>query len=142
MSRGAKLRRYGTVVRISQQYNQPWRGFTLQMGHLYGEDEKGYFVSAARPGRKPNTIEIYRCDTSNGDYVWSKVSESVNTETAQKIVCEAGKHTRKVTYEPIEKQVRRIYNPRLITGNYKPMPHMGIPGGTWGEHKTRIIVTV
>ena len=65
MSRGAKLKRHGTIVRISQQYNQPWRGFTLQKGHLYGEDERGYFVSAARPGRNPNTIEEYRYGTKD-----------------------------------------------------------------------------
>lgn len=142
MSRGAKLRRHGTIVRISQQYNQPWRGFTLQKGHLYGEDEKGYFVSAARPGRKPNTIEVYRCDTSSGNYVWTKTAENMNTDTAQKIIQTAGSTDHKVTYEPVEKQVRRIYNPRLTVGKYTPTPHMRMPGGTWGSHKTSGFVTV
>lgn len=140
MSRAAKLKRHGTVVRISGQYNQPWRGFTLQLGHLYGEDEKGFFVSAARPGWSPGTIQIYRCNTSSGDYVWHQTAESVDTETAKKIIQAAGDCGGKVTYEPVNKQVKRIYNPRLTTGRFRPMPHMMIPGGGWGGHETNGIV--
>lgn len=115
MSRGAKLKRHGTVVRVSGQYNQPWRGFTLQLGHLYGEDEKGFFVSAARPGRTPGTIQIYRCDTSSGDYVWRQTVESINTETAKKIIHAAGDRAGKVTYEPVEKQIAKILPSKLTT---------------------------
>lgn len=139
MSRGAKLKIHGTIVRVSNQYNQPWRGFRLQLGHLYGEDEHGFFVSAARPGKKPDTIMVYRCDTTSGDYVWRQTVESVNTETAKKIVQAAGNRVGKVTYEPVSKQVRRIYNPRLTTGKYQPMPHIRMLGGTWGSHKAAFV---
>lgn len=121
MSRGAKLRKHGTVVRISQQYNQPWRGFTLQKGHLYGEDDKGYFVSAAKPAGIVDMIEVYRCDTRTGDYVWTKTAESKNTDTVQKILHAVSLTGHKITYEPEIRQVRTFYS-RLPASSPKPQP--------------------
>ena len=125
------------IVRISERYNQPWRGFTLQRGHLFGEDERGYFVSAARPGHKAGTIIVYRCDTSSGDYVWRKTVESTDTEIAKRIMNASSKRGGTVRYEPVRMQIKRIYNPPLTTGAYLPMPHMRIPGGV---DKTRNIM--
>lgn len=107
MNKAEKLKRHGVVIRVSVQYNQPWRGFTLQRGHLFGEDEKGYFVSAARPGRRPGTVIVYRCDTSSGDYVWSKTAESVDTETVKRIIQAAHEHGCDIQYEPIERQIQK-----------------------------------
>ena len=60
------------VVRISQYYNQPWRGFTLQRGHFYGQDITGdYFVSSYEPGFNPNTIVVYARAEFNG--VWERL---------------------------------------------------------------------
>jgi hypothetical protein len=122
------------------QYNQPWHGFTLQQGHLFGEDEWGYFVSAAKPGRCKDTIQVYRCDTSSGDYVWYSTNMSVSKHpTAQKIIEAAGTRECKVTYEPIEKQARRLIQPRLTVGAYTPMKHMSIPNPGHGKHETRMV---
>lgn len=137
MNKSEKLKRHGIVIRISGQYNQPWRGFTLQKGHLFGEDERGYFVSSARPGKRSGTIQIYRCDTPRGDYEWRLTVENIETETAKKIILAAGERAGRVEYEPVEKQVKRFYNPRLTSAPVRPMPHMRAPGGTYGTHGTR-----
>lgn len=129
MTKAEKQKRRGIIVRTAQTYNQPWRGFTLLKGHLFGQDEKGYFVSAAQPCNNPKYIHIYRCDISTGNYIWHKTKESIFMETGRHIL-EAAHNSPGVEGEPIEKQIEKLYNPRLVTGRFTPMPNMRIPGGT------------
>lgn len=48
--------------RVAINYNQPWRGFTLQRGHIFGETADGiYFVSGleCRAGRQNESLFVY-----------------------------------------------------------------------------------
>lgn len=119
--------------RISTYAGQPWRGFTLQRGHAFGSDERGFYVSAAEQAGNRHFIFVYRCDTSTGDYRWQKCREAVTTKTSQAIIHAIHDYGRGVSYGPMRKQVQALYNPPLTTIRYTAMKHMRIPGGSWAR---------
>lgn len=131
---GNKAAKLFGKVRISQTYGQRWHDFTLQKGHMFGEDKDGFFVTAGEP-RKHSTIIVYRCKgvpAANPDfYRWHAVLEHKGTELYAKIMqCKAENPGLKVEFKPLEKEKRIAPNPLRTSGKvreYKPMriPYAG-----------------
>lgn len=71
-------------VRISLYYNNPWRGFTLQRGHFFGQDENGdYFVCGLEHGSN-NTIAVYAMNEHGAK--WYKYYLPVSHPLCQRIL--------------------------------------------------------
>lgn len=135
MTKADRYARIG-IPRISTYAGQPWRGFTLQKGHAFGKDKLGFYVSAAEQAGSRHFIYVYRCDTSSGEYMWRKTREAITTRTSQAIIAAIRQYGRGLSFGPLRKQVKAIYNPLLTTSLYLPMPHMRIPGGAWKPKQT------
>ncbi len=147
-----RLRENGSYCSISQQYNRPYETtffmdgvltkfqFTLQKGHLFGWDADKLQPFVVQKILK-NHIVLYVPDNRKWDDTCSirKITMPKNTDLGRIILEKAAERKRLgfrgVTYEPVKKQVQKIYNPPLTANyNYQRTNYMRIPGGAEPEY--------
>lgn len=99
------------LARVSPT-RQVWNGFNMWRGHIYGEDDKGPFVTGVQ--RANGGIIVYRAVWGMDRYKWHKVVEPATTETGKAIL--AAVVTRPcVDFGTVMEQVRQVYNPNVTT---------------------------
>ena len=141
-SKAAKLK---GEVRLCVRCNLRWHDFTLQKNHLFGSDEKGYFVSAGLPDEK-GKIKVYRAQpvpAENPDfYRWYPTYEAKGSELYNKIISFKHDHKGlKVEFLPLEKEKKIAPNHMRKPSLPRPYKTHRIPGGSrggnphlYGEH--------
>jgi len=98
------------VVRISTQYNQPWRGFTLQRGHFYGQTESGVFFVSGLDKNSRGEIKAYLCAVSlySDTYKWKAYWLSPDSQLAHMLIEAVPKRKAlgidKVEFKPASKE--------------------------------------
>lgn len=121
---------------VNEQYDNNWRDFTLQMGHVYGWSPElareagldGHFVVYRE---MKNSIILYCSHQTRDRYVWDRYAIEKDTMTGHGIL-ERLKERSGVNFRPLEEQsVTPLYNPRIVTEQFTPMPRMRIPMGTY-----------
>lgn len=129
-------------VTINSKFYCPWRGFTLQRGHVYGyspelDGEDGMTGLFVVYREKESSIILYvsRISFKNGtrdSYTWYRHAIEKDSKTGQAIMHVLAKRKGGVERRPInEKDVEKVYNPPLLKNHYTPMPSMRIPGGSY-----------
>lgn len=129
-------------VTINSKFNNIWRDFTLQRGHIYGYSPEldgndgmtGCFVVYQE---KKNSIILYVSrfsfkNETRDSYVWYRHAIDKNSRTGEAIMPVLKKRVGGVCCKPIDSdEVKKVYNPPLIKNHYTPMPSMRIPGGSY-----------
>lgn len=128
-------------VRICTRFNLRWHDFTMQKNHLFGIDEKGYFVTAGEP--RNNTIKVYRAQpvpAQNPDfYRWYATYEQKGSELYNKIMAFKRENPgRKVEFVPLEIEKHIANNDMRMPGKPRPFRAHAIPGGGTGTHYSHI----
>lgn len=142
-SKAQRLYKAGQRVRVCQNPNTDFHGFTMQKNHIFGQDEEGYFVvrriMPVIKGKKKPWIEVYRLlDDYIGDRCvgqkWMIQHINPNTETGRQIMAANRTRPEKIEYISTKNQVKSFYNPPIKCGSdYTPMRNMRIPGGAWND---------
>ena len=117
-SKAAKMKKHG-VVRVCACPTLEWHNFTLQLNDMFGEDEKGYYVSRGRPGTHKGTVIVYRCTRSASPYKefdWYKTVEFISHGTGKAIEAKARTlKPQKLKPCHVDRMIREQYNPSLTT---------------------------
>lgn len=121
---------------VNMQYDNNWRDFTLQRGHVYGWSPEiakepgldGHFVVYRE---MLNSIILYCSSAERDSYVWNRYAIEKDSLTAKSIL-EILPSRASVQFRPLDEQnTTALYNPRLTTEKFTPMPRMRIPMGTY-----------
>ena len=96
-------------LRVNQDPNNRWRGdFTMQKNHIFGTDGPGvagWLVTACRPGRRRNTIDVYRCRFTPDRWIWYHTDVPVTSELGQAILEKAKERSSDhIEYKPLARQ--------------------------------------
>lgn len=105
------------------QNRQPWNGFNLARGHLFGRYEGVLYVSTAAPDSyRPGYIKAYRHSRTQNVHKWNAVSILAKSELGQLIIAAQAKNPwgGVCLQEPT---VKSVYNDKR-TGHYSPRPPM------------------
>lgn len=121
-------------VRVSVNYNHPWRGFTLQKGHFYGTtDNMTYFVTALE-----NHGSLVKFYISRQPEHWETVYIPRNSALVRAVLRQVKTRKEKgmtaVTKQPLDKMPIGKTPKMRQTGTFTPMPSMYIAGG---QRKTK-----
>lgn len=142
MTKAEKLRAKGPYCLSAQNPGQPWHGFTLQKGHLYGWSGRDNFVVKSIHDDyievRFHSVQVdcppvcYNCAKSyvpgESHDVWEIRRIKPTSRLGKMIIESAKKYGTEIAYVSEAKQVKGWYNPP-ITANYR-YTNMGhnIPG--------------
>lgn len=127
-------------VRICTKFNLHWHNFTLQRGHLYGQNKDGYFVSALEPG-KPGTIKVYRAGRDEQwEVCYLKMSDELTQKLKEAVMRRQEMGINGVEFQPIKNQ--KIPNmPKLrMTKRVYPWKPIHIPQPGTGSKTAEFVV--
>lgn len=133
-----KAQRLIGKARVCDRYNQPWRGFTLQRGHFFGETTDGVYFVSGLESRKDGKIKVYlgTAHLYSNEYNWSVHWCDADNYIVGLCVAEIPRRKRmgieRVEFQPLERQ-RTGYNPRLTTERAYPYEPLRIAGGGKGQ---------
>lgn len=137
-----KAQRLKGKARVSDRYNQPWRGFTLQRGHFYGETVDGVYFVTGLESRKDGKVKVYlgTAHLYSNEYNWTVHWCDPGSHIVQLCIAEIPRRNRlgidHVEFKPLEKQ-KTGYNPR--TTSEKPYPYDPVRIPAAGKNQTHYI---
>lgn len=119
---------------INSTPRKSWRDFTLQPGHIFGYspelktgDESGLFVLYQV---MDDYLVLYTAKKTPDKYAWRPVMVDFGSDTADRIVEVLRRRVGGVVTDKYN--IAGVYNPKIVTGAFMPMPYMRIPMGRRG----------
>lgn len=114
-----------------------WFGFNLLKHQIFGKllDGSCFVLKEPKPserGRRQPHFTVYHGTIIQGvgDYRWTTMPVHYDSDLGKALfaaIKQRGNY--KVIHKTVKQQVHDIYNPRIVTEAFTPMPHMRIPGG-------------